>query len=343
MSATKLLTLLCAALVLSAPVAPHQPYSSAPQSYSDWPMEDEGLSILTYNVKGLPWPAAIGRDDALSAIGERLSLMRERGVQPHIVLLQEAFTKDAEAIGALAGYKYAVRGPSTRAHLSSPPLGQQFAEEAQWSKGETSDPVVNSGLVILSDFPIERTKTLAFPDGACAGFDCLATKGAVIAWVDVPGFDAPLAIANTHLNSRRSTHVSRRRADEAFAWQSAAISNFIQSEVQPGEPIIFGGDFNAGNAAPRRAAFEANLPLGSLQEDALEEAVANEVILLSSRTIAKDMIERNRDKILYRSGSRTRITPRLAWVPFGEEGKAAPMSDHKGFIVSVDLSQSAFQ
>ena len=64
MSATKLLTLLCAALVLSAPVAPHQPYSSAPQSYSDWPMEDEGLSILTYNVKGLPWPAAIGRDDA---------------------------------------------------------------------------------------------------------------------------------------------------------------------------------------------------------------------------------------------------------------------------------------
>lgn len=341
MSATKVMMLLCAALVVSAPMSPSQTYSVAPQTFSDWPMKPEELSILTYNVKGLPWPAALGRDDALDAIGKRLSLMRRRGVQPKIVLLQEAFTDDAEAIGRTAGYRYMVRGPSSRERLRSAPLGGNYAEEAQWSKGETSGPVVNSGLVILSDFPIERVKTLAFPDGACAGFDCLATKGMVIAWVQIPGLDAPLAIANTHLNSRRSTHVSRTRADEAFAWQSAAIRDFVESEVESDAPIIFGGDFNAGRAAPRRAAFEANLPLGPHQEDALATAVTNRSILSSSQTAAFDTVKRNRDKILFRSGSGTKITPQLGWVPFGEEKNSPPLSDHTGFVVSFDLGQSA--
>jgi hypothetical protein len=30
------------------------------------------LSVMTYNVKGLPWPVAWGRDGALDAIGQRL-------------------------------------------------------------------------------------------------------------------------------------------------------------------------------------------------------------------------------------------------------------------------------
>lgn len=340
MSATKVMMLLCAALAVSAPMSPSQLYTVSPQSYSDWPAKSDDLSVLTYNVKGLPWPAALGRDDALDAIGKRLSLMRRRGVQPQIVLLQEAFTDDAEDIGRTAGYRYRVRGPSSRERLRSAPLGENFSEEAQWSKGEASGPVVNSGLVILSDFPIERVKTLAFPDGACAGFDCLATKGMVIAWVKVPGLDAPLAVANTHLNSRRSTHVSRSRADEAFAWQSAAIRDFVESEVEPDAPIIFGGDFNAGRAAPRRAAFDANLPLGPRQEDALATALANRSILPSSQTAAFDTITRNRDKILFRSGAGTKVTPQLGWVPFGEERSSSPLSDHTGFVVSFTLTRN---
>ena len=37
------------------------------------------LAVLTYNVKGLPWPAASGRKEALAQIGARLAAMRRKG------------------------------------------------------------------------------------------------------------------------------------------------------------------------------------------------------------------------------------------------------------------------
>src|SRR3569833_3219358 len=72
------------------------------------------LSVLTYNVHGLPWPIASDRDSALEAIGGRLRLLRARGEQPHIVLLQEAFTDAAKRIAAQSGYPYAALGPPER-------------------------------------------------------------------------------------------------------------------------------------------------------------------------------------------------------------------------------------
>lgn len=343
MAPIKIMTLISAALLVGAPASPHQPYSIGPQSQSEWPTTQTELSILSYNVRGLPWPAALDRADSLHAIAERLALMRQRGIQPHVVLLQEAFTDDAKAIGALSGFEYVVRGPSSRAHPKIPPLGPEFAKSAQWIKGETSDPRVDSGLLILSDFPVKKVHAMAFPDGACAGFDCLATKGVVVAWVEVPGLDAPLAIANAHLNSRHATHVSPLRADRAFAWQSLATRDFIHSEVRDDEPIIFGGDFNAGGTPARREAFAENPPLGSRQQDGLVIALQDDLMLAGSRKMAVDILHRNLDKMLYRSGSKTEITPAQAWVPFGREAHGPPMSDHTGFVVSFALSQEAHE
>ena len=47
----------------------------------------QALSVMTYNVNGLPWPIALGRDAALGRIADRLAGMRRAGRQPHIVLL----------------------------------------------------------------------------------------------------------------------------------------------------------------------------------------------------------------------------------------------------------------
>jgi hypothetical protein len=49
------------------------------------------FSVMTYNVEGLPWPIRSGRGDKLKAIGRELAAMREKGVEPDVVLLQEGF------------------------------------------------------------------------------------------------------------------------------------------------------------------------------------------------------------------------------------------------------------
>src|SRR6478735_10191093 len=61
---------------------------------------NEPLSILTYNVHGLPWPIASNRSKSLRRIADRLAALRRMGLQPSIVVLQEAFTTDAKDIGA---------------------------------------------------------------------------------------------------------------------------------------------------------------------------------------------------------------------------------------------------
>jgi hypothetical protein len=80
---------------------------------------------------------------------------------------------------------------------------------------------VTAGLVVMSDYSIVKTVTLAFPADTCAGFDCLASKAILLTWVRVPGAADPIAFANTHLNSRHASGVSYDRANTAFARQFA--------------------------------------------------------------------------------------------------------------------------
>jgi hypothetical protein len=56
------------------------------------------LSILIYNVEGLPWPARKNRGPSLQRIGETLYSIRAKGNGPDVVMLQEAFTPAARDI-----------------------------------------------------------------------------------------------------------------------------------------------------------------------------------------------------------------------------------------------------
>ncbi len=62
------------------------------------PTFDGRLSVMTYNIHGLPWPVAWGRTSAFVQITQRLGALRAGGRQPHVVLLQEAFTRQAQAM-----------------------------------------------------------------------------------------------------------------------------------------------------------------------------------------------------------------------------------------------------
>lgn len=319
------------ALFAMAPMSPRFAGTVVPLSGISG-ARDTSLSVMTYNIKAQPWPLGGSRAAAVAAIGDRLAEMRAVGAQPHIVLLQEAFTPQARSLAAHAGYKFLARGPTRPSPDDRAPLGADFAGASRWDRGENSAAVLDSGLLILSDYPIVRTRSVAFPAGACAGFDCLASKGVQIAWIAIPGRGEPLAFINTHLNSRNSTHVSRARSDRAHAWQAAALRRTIAQNIDANTVTIFGGDTNVGTVPARMAAFAASPPLRGDCHNALEEALAAYKVDANSLEEADRILARNKDMILFAEGGGQKLKLDSVSVAFPVEGPSA-LSDHAGFIV----------
>lgn len=201
------------------------------------------LTVLTYNVKGLPWPVATGRDQAITRIGERLATMRRAGRQPGVVVLQEAFTAQAKAIGNAAGYAWQVQGPYARSEPGNPVGGS-------WYLGETQSAMLDNGLAVLSDYAVLAVERMAFPEGDCAGFDCLAAKGVLPVTLDVPG-TGPVTVAATHLNSRKASGAPFARANAAYSRQTGFLGNVLRARTQASGPLIVVGDFNRGDRPTR--------------------------------------------------------------------------------------------
>ena len=194
---------LLAVAAMAAPAAPATVASSAPTD----------LSVLSYNAHGVPWPIARHRKGALRQIGQSLAAMRANGDQPNIVLLQEAFTKPAKRIAALGDYRYAVAGPTRHDRMGAVrnPLTRLFTAREHRGKGEHDGTIEDSGLLVLSDYPIVDVKRMPYPRFACAGFDCLANKGVVLVRVQIPGSAELVTIIDTHMNSRGASGVAERR------------------------------------------------------------------------------------------------------------------------------------
>lgn len=246
------------------------------------------------------------------------------------MLVQEAFTDEAKKLAKVAGYDFVATGPSAASDAVQPPLGMKFDGAARWAKGERTGSLADSGLLVLSDYPIVKTLRFAFPEGACAGFDCLAAKGVLVAWIAVPGAREPIAFVNTHLNSRRAAHVPKARSDTAYAWQISAVRNFLMREISPNAAVIIGGDLNIGKSPNRRAAYSALPLLGPRQIDGLSSAK----IMRVSTPEAEHIAVLNKDKIISRSGKNMTLTPVRAWVLFEKSTIDEPLSDHAGFVVN---------
>jgi hypothetical protein len=176
-----------------------------------------------------------------------------------------------------------------------------------------------------------------FPKGGCAGYDCVAAKGVLVVWIDVPGVGEPIAIVNTHLNSRRATRVVSDRADQAYAWQVASARRLLSRAVSSASPVIFGGDFNTGKVPARVAAVTQPL-IDSTEIDGLRTVLTEGKVVAGSQNEAQRIVDRNKDKILARDGDRVALLPERAWVPF-PIGSKNPLSDHAGFVIDFSLEQ----
>jgi hypothetical protein len=293
------------------------------------------LSVMTYNVEGLPFPVAFNRTASLQEIGLRLAALRQRGAQPHVVLLQEAFTPEAKSIARLAGYRYVAYGPQIgdMARDGAPVMPATYRADAQWNKGETEGKWVDSGLLILSDLPIERTARMAFASDACAGYDCLAAKGVLLAWVRVPGQAQPVAIADAHLNSRRATGVSDERADAAFTEQYREAHAFIAGHVNAATSIVFGGDFNIGHGLERRALVASGAPIPGVAAEATRELQSNPRALPSDSDL-KAVLQRAKDVQFFHAGAGKQLRLTAVQVPFGIKAGGFSLSDHLGYVAT---------
>ena len=298
---------------------------------------DEPLSLLTYNVHGLPWPVVEDRSADLERIGERLAWMRQRGEQPSVVVVQEAFTAQAARIGRIGGYAYSAVGPSwsERDPVAAAPAERLLAASADPWKGETEGRWEGSGLRLFSDFPILSVKRMAFPEGDCAGFDCLANKGVMLVTLDLPG-RGPVQIATTHLNSRAASGVPDSRSIIAWRRQVALLGDFLRREADPARPLILAGDFNVGDAPGRRPAITAEVEglktaLAGAGGEGLRTCIAQGRV--DRPQDAAYIIRRSRDFEFFYSGRAAELSAERASVPFGREPDGSALSDHYGFMV----------
>lgn len=229
------------------------------------------LSVLIYNVAGLPWPLGCGkqsrqtdsegnripiacnRSSALEDIGDALAELRKAGMEPDVIMLQEAFINAAEEIPNRGGYQNWVTGPG------SDDLGLRFSERASeafiadrsfW-KGEKLGKWQHSGLLIASDYPIHVRYSHPFNQWECAGWDCLANKGMLTVELDIPGLPDSLAIATTHYNARGASGVSNERSLTAHNLQVDETNEHLDSLQRLYLPFIWGGDLNMRNAKDR--------------------------------------------------------------------------------------------
>lgn len=295
------------------------------------------LTVMTYNVKGLPWPIASGRPQALRAIGVELAKMRARGDQPQVVVLQEAFVDDAKAIGALAGYRY--RATGTDGSDARPELAAG-AVPRRWYLGETQGKQVDSGLVILSDHPIRTVRRASFPMDACAGFDCLAAKGVLVALIDLPGH-GPVAVATTHFNSRGASAAPDADSDAAFDRQARYLASYLRRVVPRGMPLVLAGDFNMGDRPGRIRTLTGELGRlagGRPLREALAECMVRDARKLGRNPDAQWIHQRARDMQYVFPGTRMGLETVGGAVLFGAAGAEEPLSDHLGLTIAYRLA-----
>ena len=295
------------------------------------------LQVLTYNVHGLPWPVVSLRAPQLAAIGQRLAALHRLGRAPQVAVIQEAFTADARAIARQSGYRYAAYGPGEdAAQLLQDAQSDVLERGAHWWKGEGVGKWVGSGLILLSDYPITRVHRLSYSSQACAGFDCLAAKGALLARLTLPGGRA-VDVATTHLNSRRASGVAYDRANRAWLVQTEQLRAFIAAHRDPGVPLVLGGDFNVGHDLVREQGM-ANFArrLGRSTSDGLRDLARAGFALPHDAAVE---MAHAKDWQLTLNAPRVRLAAQSAWVPFGP-AQRTELSDHYGYVVRYALNDA---
>ena len=375
MKARKLLTLIILVLALAILVfivllfrridveSPPLPQESAAWSHPGISIDGASgmvsmeISVLDYNVAGLPFPIACGkssrqtdaegkripiacnRSAGLRRIGDALADLRTQGIEPDIILLQEAFIPAAAEIAGRAGYPNWVSGPGpddTGPRFSAR-ASESFISKRSFWKGEKWGKRQPSGLLIASNFQIVEQFNFPFYEWECAGFDCLANKGVMMARIRIPGLPDLLEILTTHYNAKKASGVSLQRAHEAHRLQVAATVEFIEGTSDYALPMIWGGDLNMRRSDDRINYFveQAGAELNEVSSYCIEHP---DTCRMRVRSESDEPWFETQDLQGWGSGKRVTIEPISVEEIFDQPIDGKMLSDHSGFLVVYRLS-----
>ena len=292
------------------------------------------LKVLTFNIEGLGFPARKGREPELRQIGERLSAMREVGTGPDIVLFQEMFSGAAKNAVASTGYPAIESGPRRTTRAVDQPH-EKLPGKSNPKRGEVGIHFAGSGLAIASRYPIIFTDLLAFGARSCAGLDCLANKGIMLARIAVPGVPTPIDVYNTHMNSRGASKAPAERNLAAHDRQALEASHFIDSTHNDNFPVIFGGDFNMRHSEPRWENFSRYQSLNLVHRVCADQSSGCEV-LMSWDGDAPWMD--TQDLQFFWEGNPASIRPIRVQALFDGSPDSPQLSDHDGFMVTYEIA-----
>jgi endonuclease/exonuclease/phosphatase family metal-dependent hydrolase len=317
------------------------------------------LTVLIYNVAGLPWPIGCGkasrmidkhgkripiacnRSAALKKIGDAFGQLREQGMEPDIILLQEAFIAASAEIPARGGYPNWVAGPSRKdlGAKYSERASEEFIAERSFWKGEKMGKAQSSGLLLASNFPIVELFNHPFNRWECGGIDCLANKGLLVVELQIPGLPDHLAVATTHYNARGQSGVSNDRSLAAHNLQVDESNEFLRNLGKNHLPFIWGGDLNMRQADDRLEYFversNSNGNLNEVSSFCVDPATDCEVrIHWDSDTPWYD----TQDLQGWISGTTVNVTPFKVEALFDEPVDGYMPSDHNGLLVHYRLS-----
>lgn len=313
--------------------------ATLPVVETDWQRGEASteLSVLSYNVEGLPWPARRNRAPRLDEIGRQLAVLRAEGNAPDIVLLQEVFSTAAARITVDSGYENRVRGPGRRAQRppTSASADSDLVESRKLFKGERLFRLFSSGLYVLSDFPVVESGSQPFRKRECAGFDCLANKGLQHVRIRMPGVPEPIDLFNTHLNAARAARTSPQRSLLAHNLQIDDTARFVEDRRDSRSAMILGGDLNMRHNDARFAHFWQVLPYTLVHQYCAEETSGCAVSL----SWDGDYPWRDtQDLQAFEDGRLVTVRPVRVKGMFDVPWQGAPLADHDGVLVVYRLS-----
>ena len=296
------------------------------------PAQTAEISVLTYNVRGLPWPIATGRGEALREIGRELAALRREGRQPDVVLIQEGFRGEVAGLFRESGYRYWAQGPS---RSDRTPFAGVVLGGRDLFRGEGVGKLLSGGLHVFSDAPILEVKRAAYNN--CAGFDCLANKGAMLVRLAPEGLPIPIDVVNTHMNSRKASMAPRSRTLPAHNGQVRELTAFLQANRRSENPLLLGGDFNIRNS-PARYYFDAlERPYTVVGEFCSQPGAGCGE---GSADAVSEPWLRSQDLQAFGQGA-VRVQPLRAETLFPTSAPKRALSDHDGYLVRYRLSWNA--
>lgn len=289
------------------------------------------LSVLTYNVRGLPWPIALGRGKALREIGRELALLRREGRQPDVVLIQEGFRGEVANLFQESGYRYWAQGPGRSERT---PFAGAVLSARDLFRGEGVGKLTGAGLHVFSDAPIVDVRQAAYNN--CAGLDCLANKGAMLVRLAPEGVPTVIDVVNTHLNSRKASLAPRERTLPAHQGQARELTAFLQANRQAGNPLLLGGDFNVRNSPARYYSGALERPYTVVSEFCSQPGSSCGA---NAPDAASEPWLRSQDLQAFEDGA-VRVQPIRTETLFGLDDPRRRLSDHAGYLVRYRLSWS---